>query len=199
MTTDAAVERWAAADLAAAVLPADRRFVAESSAVRALILDLAGDAETVSDELFDACAVLGGLVAEHRASPTLAAVTIDHALAALDLATPPWAAAARAAVAEGFARGILEDASRESLCAWEFPRCVVPLGDDAVAVAASYPSDDREALTSWAARIAQGAALRGARRAIVAGPDLPRHAVLEALAIVGIEASDAGTGDGGVR
>jgi hypothetical protein len=181
----AAVDRWIAADLAAAVLPADRTFVVESAGVRALVVRLVRD-PAAGDELFDACAVLGGLVAAHGGSPTLASATFEHLLQTLDLRAPPWASPARAAVAEGFARAILDQALRESMAAWEFPHCSVPLEEDAVAVAATHPSRDLETVNEWAARVAQSAALRGIRRAIVSGRDA--QSIVDAMAIVGIRA-----------
>jgi hypothetical protein len=184
----AAVDRWIAADLSTALLPSDRAFVAESRAVRALVVALAQDPGG-DDDLLDACAVLGGLAAAYGASPTMASATLDHALAAIDVRDSAWAGAARAAVAEGFTRATLDLAWREALAAWEFPACAVPLEDDRIAVAAAYPSDDPETVAAWAARVANGAALRGVRRAIVSGRDAA--VVIEAMAIVGIRAAKA--------
>jgi hypothetical protein len=176
------VDRWIAADLTIAVLPADRAFVAESRAVRELVASLATSG--AGDDLLDACAVLGGLLAAHGGSPTLASATLDHAVEALGSAAPPWSKAARAAVAEGFARVVLEGARREAVKAWEYPHCAVPIEGDAIAVTAAYPSDDAELVAAWAARVAKGAALGGIRRAVVSGREA--LAVVDAMAIVGI-------------
>ncbi|MCL2450584.1 MAG: hypothetical protein FWD17_16675 [Polyangiaceae bacterium] len=188
MTTrddESTIERWMAADLASAVLPADRTFVAESRTVRALVIALAQEPE-VGDDLLDAWAVLGGLAAACGTSPMLASATLDHALGALALPDAAWAGAARAAVTESFMRAILDHARREAMSAWEYPACAVPLDDDAIAVAAAFPSDDPEIIAGWAARVANGAARRGIRRAIVSGREAA--AVVEAFAIVGIRA-----------
>ena len=182
----AAIDRWVAADLAAAVLPADRAFVAESAGVRALIVGLAQETPP-SDELFDACAVLGGLVAQHGGSPTLASATFEHAIDVLGSRSAPWVGAARGAVAEGFTRVVLDQAHREAMAAWEFPHCVVSIDAGVVAVAASHPSNDPEAVSEWAARVAKNAALGGVRRAIVSGRDA--QAIVDSLAIMGIPAS----------
>jgi hypothetical protein len=79
---------------------------------------------------------------------------------------------------------VLDAARQEALAAWEFPHCVVPLGADAVAVAAGYPSDDAEAIAEWAARVARAIAVRGLRKAFVAGPHAA--AIAEALSLTGI-------------
>lgn len=118
----------------------------------------------------------------------MASLTIDHACEALGTPGAPWMAPARAAVAEGFAMALTEEARREAASGWEFPGCAVALGEGALALAAGHPSDDDEVLAAWAARVANAAALKGVRRAIVAGPEQPRAALAEALAIAGIEA-----------
>jgi hypothetical protein len=183
---DAVVAAWSARDRARGVLRADREFVDTSASVRALIVDLviAGGPE---DELYDACAVLGRLIAQRAGSPTLASATLDHACEALDSRGAPWLVPARAALAEGFAAALIEDARREGMQTWEFPACAVPLGEAAVAIAAGHPSDDDEVLSAWAARVANGAARKGVRRAVVAGGERAKAAVVDALALVGIE------------
>ncbi|MGO9834243.1 MAG: hypothetical protein ACLP1X_08515 [Polyangiaceae bacterium] len=157
-----------------------------STSLRALIVDLAlsGGAD---DEIYDACGVLGRLIAQRGGSPTLASLTIDHACDALGAREAPWMAPARAAVAEGFAMALTEEAKREAAKGWEFPGCAVTIGDSALALAAGHPSDDDEVLAAWAARVANAAALKGVRRAIVAGPDRPRAALAEALTVAGID------------
>jgi hypothetical protein len=184
---DAIVDVWCAKDRARAVLPADRAIVDGSNAPRALVVDLvlSGDPE---DELYDACGVLGRLIAQRAGSPTLASATIDHAAEAMGLPHAPWLAPARAAVAEGFAGALIEDARRESAQAWEYPCCVVPLAEGSIAICAGHPSDDDEVLSSWAGRVAKAAALKGIRRATVSGNAPACAAVMEALGLVGIEA-----------
>jgi hypothetical protein len=183
---DAVIAAWCAKDRARGVLPADREIVDASTALRALVVDLvlAGGPE---DELYDACAVLGRLIAQRGGSPTLASATLDHACEALDARAAPWLVPARAALAEGFAAALIEDVKREAMRAWDYPACVVPLGEAAIAVAAGHPSDDDEVLAAWAARVAKTAAAKGIRRAVVAGGESAREAVSDALALVGIE------------
>ena len=47
------------------------------------------------------------------------------------------------------------------------------------------PDDDAEAVADWAARVARAAAVRGVRKAFVAGPQT--GAIVEALLLAGIE------------
>lgn len=187
---DAVVAAWSAKDRARAVLPADREIVDGTGAVRALIVDLvlAGGPE---DELYDACAVLGRIIAQRRGSPTLASATLDHAADALEARAAPWLVPGRAAVAEGFAATLVEDARREAMHSWEYPSCVVPLGQAALAIAAGHPSDDEEVISAWAARIAKAAALAGVRRAVVAGGERACAALVDALTLVGVEVNTA--------
>jgi hypothetical protein len=176
---------WRRSDLAHSVLPADREAVERSTSVRELMVDLVST-EGVYDELYDACAVLGRLLAQAGASPTLASGTVNHLADALGAPGAPWLSPARAALAEGFASTLIEGARRDATQAWEFPSCVVPLGEAAVAIAAGHPSDDDEVLAAWAGRIAKEAALRGLRRAVVCGRDPACAAVMDALMLVGI-------------
>lgn len=182
---DRCVAAWSAADQDAAVLPADRRVIEFTASVRALIVDLASRAAT--DELFDACAVLGRLIAQHHGSPTLAALTIDHAAAALGDRDPPWKSPARAAVAEAFAATLVDATRREAYEAWEFPRCAISVADRTIAVAAGYPAEDDQEIASWVDRVAKAAALRGAKTAFVSGSEAIRARMIDALILAGIE------------
>ncbi len=182
---EAAVTAWSEADRSHAVLTADRAIVDISASVRSLIVELA--AARPEEEFYDACAVLGRLIADRGGSPTLAALTIDHACKALGTPDAPWAGSARAAVAEGFALGLTEGIRRSAMEAWEYPHCVIPLGEGSVAIAAGHPSDDDEIVDAWAARVARAVALKGCRRAVVAGGEKPRAAIIEALSFVGVE------------
>jgi hypothetical protein len=184
---DAVVATWCAKDRARGVLAADREIIDGSIAVRTLIVDLA-IAGSHEDELYDACAVLGRLVAQRGGSPTLASAMLDHACEALGTRDVPWLVPARAALAEGFAAALIEGVRCEDMRSWEFPACAVPLGEAAVAIAAGHPSDDDEVLAAWAAGVAKGAAARGMRRAVVTGTERARAAVVDALGLVGIEA-----------
>lgn len=183
---DAVVSSWAERDRASALQPADHEVVESSCSIRGLIADLARS-EGRDEELFDACAVLGRLIAEAGGSATLASLTIDHACEAIGARGPTWLAPARAAVAEGFARALIDRAQRACLASWEFPSSTVRVDDTTLAIAAYYPSDDDEVLAAWAARLANGAARNGIRRALVAGPNRSRSAVAEALGAIGIE------------
>lgn len=183
----AQLARWADADRQRAVLPADRAMTGELSALRTLVLDLAGN-PAAEEELYDACAMLGRQLAQRGASPTLASATMDGAAAALLTPGAAWLAPARAAVVEGFARTLREMAHHEALQAWEFPSCAVALGEAGVAIAAGYPSEDDEELAAWAARVAKAAALAGVRRAVVSGSERACDAALDAFGVVGIEA-----------
>jgi hypothetical protein len=186
MNREAVVTTWCERDRQCAVLLADHDVIEGSSSIRALVVDLVLSNDD-SDELYDACAVLGRLIAQLGGSPTLASNTIEHACAALSAGQAPWAAPARAAVAEGFTAALVEGVRREAMHAWDFPSCAVPLGEAALAIAAGHPSDDDEVLAAWAARVAKAAALKGVRRAVVAGHDRARAALVEALTFVGIE------------
>lgn len=187
---DKLVATWSEKDRGRAVLRADREVIDASGAVRALIVDLvlAGGPE---DELFDACAVLGRLVAARGGSPTLASATLDHLAETLRMRDAVWLVPGRAALAEGFAATIVEDARLEALRAWEFPSCAVPLGQAGFAIAAGHPSDDDEVVSAWAARVAKAAALAGARRAVVSGGERACAALIDALTLVGIEVNAA--------
>jgi hypothetical protein len=63
---------------------------------------------------------------------------------------------------------------------------VVPLEKGCIGIAAGYPDGD-EALDEWAARVAQGAALSGVRRGVVAGSERAVDAIEGAFAVAGIE------------
>jgi hypothetical protein len=182
---DAVLTAWSEADAASAVLPADRVAIAESTNVRALVVDLVTSGAD-SDDLFDACAVLGRVLAQQRGSPTLAASTIDHAADAMSARGAPWVPAARASLIEAFAADAVSQAIDRALRTWEFPHCAVPLGAGAIAVAGGYPGDDVESLAAWAARVAQASALQGVRQATIAGPEAARRALADAFAIVGV-------------
>jgi hypothetical protein len=184
------IAAWSARDRGSAPLPADREVIEASASVRSLILDLATGGGP-DDELYDACAVLGRLVAQHGGSPTLASATLDHAADVLGAPAAPWLTAGRAAAAEGFAAALVEMARRDAMHAWEYPSCVVPLGKAALAIAAGHPSDDDEVLAAWAARVAKAAALGGARRAVVSGAERACAALVDALTLVGIEVNTA--------
>jgi hypothetical protein len=178
---------WAASDGTRAMLPADREIIEASAALRGLIVDLLL-AHSAEDELYDACAMLGNLIAARGGSPTYASATLDGASEALGAVGAAWLVPARAAVVEAFAAALAESARREADRGWEFPCCAVPLGQAAVAIAAGLPSDDDEQIAAWAARVAKAAALSGVRRAVISGGARACDALLDAFGLVGIEA-----------
>ena len=183
--SDALVAIWCELDRRSALAPADHEVVEASRPLRAVIAGfaLAGGSD---EEIYDACASLGRLIAQRGGSPTLASATIDHAGDALGVRPAAWLAPGRAALAEAFTRALLERAQQESMRGWEFPRCAVLLPGGVIVIAAGFPSEDSELLGEWAARIAKAAALRGVRQAFVSGPEAARTAVEEALDVVGI-------------
>ncbi len=185
----AILSSWAEADRAIGLLPADRALIEAAGSLRALIVDLRLS-RAEPDELFDACAALGRVIAAQGGSPSYASATLDGASAALgsDAGTASWLVPARAALMEAFATALAEAAHRDADQAWEFPRCAVPLGQAGLAVAAGLPSDDEEVIAAWAARVAKSAALSGIRRAVVSGSERACAALLDAFGIVGIEA-----------
>jgi hypothetical protein len=162
------------------------RAIEESSSVRRVILDLARH-EGRDEELYDACAVLGRLLAECGGSATLCALTLDHAAQALGAPENPWLLPARAALVEGFVRALQERAKLAGVAAWDFPLCAVRVDADTIAIAASLPSDDDESIAGWAARTASAVTRAGYRRAIASGPERCRRALAEALGVAGID------------
>jgi hypothetical protein len=182
------VASWCDLDRRIVVGAADQEIILASVSLRADIARFALTGGT-DEEIYDACASLGRLIAHRGGSPTLASATIDHAGDALGVRPAAWLAAGRAALLEGFTRALLERVQQDALSSWDFPRCAVALSDDTIAVAAGVPSDDPEILGEWAARVAKAAALQGVRKAFVAGPDGARAALEDAFDVVGIEVS----------
>jgi hypothetical protein len=180
---------WAEADRSRAVLPADREIIDASGSLRELIVDVLV-ARGERDELYDACSMLGRMIAARGGSPTFASATLDGACEAVGGADTSWLVSARATVVESFSAALAENARREADQGWEFPSCAVPLGEAAVAIAAGLPSDDDEQISAWAARVAKTAALSGVRRAVVSGGERACAALLDAFALVGVEANE---------
>jgi hypothetical protein len=178
---------WTALDHERALHPPDHEIIPSTSGLRLLILERIASGPPHHD-LFSACAILGRLIAERGGSPTLACTTMDSAreAAAPGDPSPAWLIPARAALAEGYASAQRDLAKREAAAAWEYPRCTVELGGGTVAILAGFPADDGEAIASWASRVAQRVAMSGARRAIVAGSDAGRLALVEALETAGV-------------
>jgi len=202
---DELVEEWCARDRSAAFLPGDNDVIDATKGPRALVLEDAKALasrprdetaprdethprdERAQKDLFHACAVLGRIFAERGGSPTLAVSTIDGACGVLPELDGATARAARAALAEGFAAARAEAARVEAAAQWDFPRCIVPLPDSAIAIAAGYPDDDEDALAAWASRVANGVARAGYRRAILAGGERACLALEDALSLAGVK------------
>ncbi len=186
---DTAARLWCEADRRGTLSPADRSVVESTASIRLLIVEIALR-QGPDEELYDACAVLGRLIADGGGSASLEATCVDHACAALGDPTPAWAAGARAAMAEGFVRALAEGARKAGQASWDFPACAVRLDATTLAIAAGHPSDDDETLAIWAGRAARTAACDGVRRAFVSGRDRPRAALVDAFAIVGIDCAE---------
>ena len=185
-TANDVVAAWCDRDHARALLPVDHEIIDSTAAARTLVIECLRRAVPDRD-LFHACAVLGRLVAERGGSPTLASSTMDGAAESIGTDATPWLVATRAALAEGFAAARVDMARRDASAAWDYPRCSVRIDNETIAIVAGYPEDDGEALAAWAGRVAHGVALGGARRAIVAGGDVARLALADALTLVGVK------------
>jgi hypothetical protein len=186
---DSALRTWSEGEHRSALSSADHSVIDATYAIRETIVDFALRPDR-DEELYDACAVLGRVLANAGASASLAATSIDHACEAMGERTPPWSIPARAAMAEGFARAMADTIRGDGHASWDFPASAVRLDETTIAIAAGHPSDDEEILAAWAGRAARAAACDGIRRAIISGPDRPRAALAEALAIVGIDCSE---------
>ena len=200
-STARAVPGWAEHDFARALHAVDREVIRTTEAARSLVLDHFALAAPARD-LFNACARLGGLLAEAGASPSLAAGAIDGAVRALGSVGAPLdesrIAAARASLFEGYVATVRENERTAALAAWEWPACAVPLGDDLVAIACGFPSDDGEALAGWAARVVGKLVKAKVRRVVLSGTDRAKVEIASAAELVGIEvvtrlATDSGS------
>jgi hypothetical protein len=185
-----AVEAWTAHDVAHAVVPVDREIVDATLAIRTHIAELIL-ANGPERDLYNACAVLGRLIAERGGSPSLAALTIEGARLAMQEPPGAWGPSAAAALGEGFAAGRSDMAKREAAASWEYPRCAVRLGDGMVAIAAGYPAEDAESAAGWAARVANAAVMAGARHVVVSGSDPARASLVDALTLAGVEVTSS--------
>jgi hypothetical protein len=188
-------------DLASAIHPIDRSALQSTESARSLVLDLLASTSPPRD-LFNACARLGGLMADAGASPSAVAGMLDNAARVLVAAgvevDPSRVDAARASAIEGYVASTVAAERQVARASWDFPACVVDLGDGAVAIACGHPSDDDEALADWAARIAVGLVKRKVRRAKLTGELRARAEVESALSSVGIAIAPDGD-DGEAR
>jgi hypothetical protein len=187
----AALAAWRAHDTARAVHALDEKAIAATDAPRALVLELLVATDREPRDLFTACARLGRLLADAGASPTLAATTLDGALASLPPATvtvdDPRLLPARASILEGYVAASTDAERTAARRLWEYPACAVRLDATTIALTAGFPTDDADALSDWAGRVASSASRAGVKRAVLSGAP-PACAELEqALSFVGIE------------
>ncbi len=178
-----ALAAWAERDAHAAITEEDTRAIASTEGARALVVERLLDA--AGRDALSACSVLGRLMAQAGASPSLAARTLDG-LAATSPCDDAWLGTARASLAEGYAAASREAAAAKRADTWRYPRCVVRLDSDTVAVGAGFPDDDPDTLAEWANEVARGLVKAGVRRAIIDGDLAPRAALEEALELAGI-------------
>ena len=185
-----AIAGWAEHDASRAIHAVDREVIRATEAARWLVVDHFGPAAPARD-LFNACARLGGLMADAGASPSLASGTIDSAVRALHEAGAALdasrVAAARASLLEGYVAAARDGERAAGLASWEWPACAVPVGEDLVAIACGHPVDDRDALAAWAARVAGKLVKAKVRRVILSGLDAAKAEIASAVDLVGIE------------
>lgn len=195
-TTPLVLAAWAEQDEARALHAADRAAIAATESARSLVVDRFASG---GRDLFNACARLGGLLAEHGGSPSLAAGSIAHATRALALrgVEPADAvvAAASASLLEGYVAAIRESERTAGRARWAYPACVVKTGDGEVAIACGHPHDDEDALAAWAARIAGRLTKANVKRATLSGTAEAKAEVASALSLVGIAVVDAERAD----
>lgn len=155
------------------VTEADARALTATASLRERLRGLA-DAPLDKDTLLLA-SVLGRVIAQAGASPTLAATLLDPVVEGWVTSGP-----LRAALFEAYTATRVEQASHEANEAWRYPRCVVPLGEGVFGVCAGLPTQDPEELADWADQVAAGLARVGARRVVLAGGEHAARAALEA-------------------
>lgn len=178
--TAAVLARWRAFDRDVAVAEDDRRAIDGCEGARANVVEQSAEP---SRDLFHALATYGRELAFAGASPTLAGATIDGLEAALGRSLP-WRAAARSAVAEGFAGERADQARRALLASWAPDRCIVPLGNGRAAVACGVPTDDPDELQAWADGLARRLGKMRVKSVVLDRP--PTQALISALEIAGI-------------
>jgi len=189
------LDAWTERLTRAAISEIDRRAVAASETARALVLEQLeahrGESAERALEDHDALhgwAVLGRVLADAGASPSLAAQVVDALVEATDRDERVTASAApsRSALVEAFVAAQRELAELRAAQAWRFPKCVVRLDETTAAVAASFPDDDGDALARWADEVAAGLAKMGIRRVHADGAAPARAALASALSVAGI-------------
>lgn len=180
------VRRWMDADRESATGRPDLDAIEATAAAREALAEhvLRGDE---GNDALHAAAMLGRLLASLGASPSLAVVTIDGALRALERGGA-WVTPARAALAEAYVAAREEQAEAAIAKAWSFPACCVPLAEGTVAVAAGVPSSDHDEVVAWADGVARALARMKVRRVVVSGKGPAVLALEDALSLVGIPA-----------
>jgi hypothetical protein len=190
MTVDRILAAWREHDVARAIHPTDREAIRATEAARALVVELF---DRPARDLYNACALLGRLLADAGASPSLAVSTIDGlARAFADTKTTyddARVSPARASVAEGYVSAVRDGERDSANRAWSYPACVVTLDDETAAVAAGYP-DDGDGLAEWAGKVASKLSKAGTRTAVLAGNDAAKKELADALELVGIAVVD---------
>ena len=154
-----------------------------------LIVDIAARGRAELDELYDACAMLGRVIARAAARrpsrrPRSTARRGDRA------ARTRRGSSRRGRRSSSRSRRPWPRAPARGDQGWEFPSCAVPLGQAAVAIAAGLPSDDDEQNRGVGGTRGEGrrAFGREARRGLGRRAGVRRAA--RAFALVGVEANE---------
>ncbi len=170
-----------------AISERDRRAIAASESAREMVLERLASAMLEDHDALHGWAVVGRVLADEGASPSLVAGVVDALVAASPRAPEGWAPAARAAIVEAFVGAEREIEGERVKDAWRFPRCVVRLDESTAAVAASYPDEDSDSLARWADEVASGLAKMGIRRVHAEGTARARAALADALSVAGVD------------
>jgi len=182
----ATLEDWTERLARAAISERDRRAIAASESAREMVLERLESAVEDHDALHG-WTVVGRVLADENASPSLVAEVVDALVASSPRAREGWAPAARAAIVEAFVAAQRELEAERVKDAWRFPRCAVRLDESTAAVAASFPDEDSDALARWADEVASGLAKMGIRRVHAEGTARSRAALADALSVAGID------------
>ena len=182
----ATLDDWTQRLVRAAISERDRRAIAASESAREMVLERLESSIEDHDALHG-WTVVGRVLADESASPSLVAEVVDALVASAPRAREGWAAPARAAIVEAYVAAQREIEAERVKEAWRFPRCVVRLDESTAAVAASFPDEDSDALARWADEVAGGLAKMGVRRVHAEGTPRSRAALADALSIAGID------------
>ncbi|MEO8796285.1 MAG: hypothetical protein ABI551_00235 [Polyangiaceae bacterium] len=178
------VDAWCAHDEKHAFLPGDGAIITDTRTLRALVCDEAMRGAT--RDFFHACSRLGTMIGASGGSPTLLEATAAGLVEAIAGEAKVDPLEVGVALAEGFAAARADLARDERLASWEPPHCLVVLDESTVAIAAGFPDDDAEALSSWSGKVAQAVLAAGARHARVSGRPAAVTAAVDALTLVGV-------------